>query len=304
MAKNVFSDSSYGLNGAITPSSITTNEITTGGIIIPGSEKGDILFIGDTSGTVDGLNVGTTGDVMISNGTIPEWTNAISINTLTCNDILINSTVQGDLLQAYGSPPYLDRVPIGTQNQILTVGSTSNAIWQGLQTIINNDNPITIPNLVISNNITYNTGSTLNGNMKVVNNLVTIDSETVGVFGGFYIASVNATGSTPYTTFSNYFTNGRSYKIEYSSLVAIYNATGNFTVNQYANIASSNRLLTYTTTTSSTLNCPQCCCAIVVYTHTQSTGTYTGFIAGSTSPGSGVTGDASIAQTSLIITPL
>ena len=133
-------------------SSASDNVITVSGIKILGATKGQILFIGDTNGTVDGLDLGTTNDVLIagSNG-IPEYTNTLNINTITVNDFKINNTVLGDLLQVYGSPLQISRVPIGSPNQILSVGSVSNAVWQNLQSLINSSSPLTIPQLTVSN---------------------------------------------------------------------------------------------------------------------------------------------------------
>jgi len=239
MSKNIYSESGYTSNQNIQANEITTNEITTGGITIPGSNKGDILIIGD-SNSVEGLQLGTTNDILVSNPSsngLPGYTNAININTVTCNDIKINNVETGDLLLGVTSN-YLERLPIGVSGNILTSDGT-NPFWQE---IILPD-PLTIQDLVLTNSLKLsylNKGFILSdssGNIYTENALYSTSSSP--------ITFTSSTGL--YNIYPNVTTN-RNYKVSVSwnnlinsggSNTYTLNITGQTPITYVTSVASS-----------------------------------------------------------------
>jgi hypothetical protein len=122
----------------INTSVIDTDSITTSALSIKGGTKGEVLVIADNLGTVDGiLPSGRQYDVFQNNlqgDGLPGWSNDIDVNDITCNGIYINGTQDGDLLQIVNNK--LERIPIGTPNQVLTVGNVNNGVWQDVMSII------------------------------------------------------------------------------------------------------------------------------------------------------------------------
>jgi len=163
MSKNIYSDSGIASSSSINTQSITTSELT-----ISGASQGQILIVGDNNGDIDGLNLGLTNDVLVSNpnsNNLPGWSNSLNINTLTCNHLQINGVQTGDLIVGQTSN-YFQRLPIGSSGTLLTSNGT-NVLW----------NPITFPDPLSLNdlNVTLSlklgfttTGSLfLDGNNKV-----------------------------------------------------------------------------------------------------------------------------------------
>lgn len=131
--RNIYYSSSQVDNQNITTTDLTSESITTSGLTFKGATKGQILIIGDTNGNVDGLDLGTTNDVLVanpSNNGLPGYTNALSINTLTANDIKINGLINGDLLIGVTND-FVDRLPIGPNGYLLSSNGTD-PIWSPL----------------------------------------------------------------------------------------------------------------------------------------------------------------------------
>lgn len=137
--KNIYWNSSQNDNQNITTTDLTTDTLTTSGLKFKNGTKGQILIIGDTSGNVDGLDLGTTDDVLVanpSNNGLPGYTNSLSINTLTANDIKINNLVNGDLIVGVTND-FVDRLPLGPSGYILT-SNGSDPIWSPISLPFNN----------------------------------------------------------------------------------------------------------------------------------------------------------------------
>lgn len=137
--RNVYYDSSHIDNQNISTTDLTAQTITTSGLTIKGSVKGDVLIIGDTNGTVEGLALGTTNDILVANPSgngLPGYVNDITVNSVTTNDLKINGMVTGDLLVGVTSN-YADRLPIGPTGYILTSNGTD-PIWNPLSLPFNN----------------------------------------------------------------------------------------------------------------------------------------------------------------------
>ena len=143
--KNIFSLTGYSADSVGNFTSITTN-----GINIPGSQQGDILIIGDTKGNVEGLNIGAQNHVLVANPTnngLPGYTNAININTVTCNDLMINGLKTGDLIVGQTNN-YVQRLPIGALGNLLHSDGT-NVYWGPLVF----PDPLTLQDLILSNSL-------------------------------------------------------------------------------------------------------------------------------------------------------
>lgn len=135
--KNIFGtnndQSSLNLN------EITANKITVNSdLCLSGLNSGSIIInSNDGNDCVNELLIGPARYVLeVDQSTnIPAWTNNIKVDRIESNIIKYAGTQQGDLLQANdnGGSIELDRIPIGTSGQILTVNSLSNgAEWNDL----------------------------------------------------------------------------------------------------------------------------------------------------------------------------
>ena len=147
---NIYNDSSFTNSQNLTPESIVTSDITTSGLTINGSTKGQILIIDDTNGSVDGLDLGSNNDVLVANPTnngLPGYTNSLNINTLTCNDLKINGVQTGDLLVGVTNN-FIDKLPIGISGNLLTSDGT-NPVWAP----ITFPNPLTLQNIVLTSSL-------------------------------------------------------------------------------------------------------------------------------------------------------
>jgi hypothetical protein len=149
------------------------NTITTGGIQLLGGKQGDTLIIGDTSGTVEGISIPGSNYVYTSGATgssLPQYTQELYINTLTlASSLTMSQLVQGDLIQHYGGT--FERVPIGTPNQLLTVGALSNVAYQDLQTIISDNSTLNF-NTINASTIVLS-GTNLNTELNTINTEIT-----------------------------------------------------------------------------------------------------------------------------------
>src|SRR5574343_279727 len=71
-------------------------------IAIHNLNPGDVLYIASPH-DVNGLTIGPANNVMTSTGSIPAWTNSLTINSVTSNQLQIPGTSNGDLLVMNGS---------------------------------------------------------------------------------------------------------------------------------------------------------------------------------------------------------
>lgn len=132
---------------------------------IAGFHKGSLLTNANNDDSLDELNVGPPYYILHVDPVdlIPKWTNVSQLDQLTLNTLKINGTIQGDLLQI-GNSNQIERIPIGTNGQILTTNG-SNVSWQNL-TI---PDPLTINDLTVNNTATINTLNNSIGNVNQLN---------------------------------------------------------------------------------------------------------------------------------------
>lgn len=183
MSKNIFDVDSDGQSNTFTT-------ITTGGIQLTGSNQGDTLVIGDTSGTVEGISKTGLINYVYTSGTtgsnLPQYTQELYINTLTlASSLTMSQLVQGDLIQHYGGT--FERVPIGTPNQLLTVGASSNLVYQNLQSIISDYPTLTFNTISATNGNLINIYSTNASVVSIPNNNIVVSN--YGQLTGFGIGS-------------------------------------------------------------------------------------------------------------------
>ena len=190
--KNIYlkTDLSGAGGGGGLPSDATFNSLTTNTLTIPGGAKGDILFIGDNIGTIDGLNIGTVNDVLVSDGTIPQYTNALNVNTVRANSMRINGLGNGNLMVgSNGDGTFAQLTPGPIHTMMASDGSSWNQtdrlyanFWNGYRRELYIDNsevqpkianfcsnfsannnvpiPLGIPSAIISGNYSYVAGKT------------------------------------------------------------------------------------------------------------------------------------------------
>jgi hypothetical protein len=113
---------------------------------LTGLSKGDILFIGNETGLVDGLEKGNNNDVLCSNGLIPEYRNSLVLQDLQINTLKINDTLEGDII-VIDDQSQIDRLPIGLSGTFLQSDGT-NPSWSALP------NPLILGSAVINNDLT------------------------------------------------------------------------------------------------------------------------------------------------------
>ena len=114
---------SFGSTG-LTPSTATGGAVTVAGTLVAGNggtginsyNGGDILYATGST-TLARLGIGTNGQIITSNGTVPQWTSGSSISVGTATNLAGGSA---------GSVPYQSGastttfLTIGTANQVLT----------------------------------------------------------------------------------------------------------------------------------------------------------------------------------------
>jgi len=99
----------------------TQNILVRNGLEITGATKGGILMCEDNLNNIGELVLGPQDYVMASdklNSGLPIWTNALTLNAITTNQIKIPTVVQGDLLVGQNTN-YLGRLPRGAVDTVL-----------------------------------------------------------------------------------------------------------------------------------------------------------------------------------------
>lgn len=184
---NIYNDSNFASQSSL-PSDATFNSITSNSITIPAGNSGDVLFLAADK-EINGLAIGPNKYVMASNGSIPEWTNALDLNSVKAVQYTVPGTVHGDLLTVDNSNNF-ERVPIGAAGSILTSTGTEFA-WQ----------PLDFPNPLNLQNITLTNGALTLVNSKIIgasqyffnngglvsgtNGLILEDTTSINVINGF-----------------------------------------------------------------------------------------------------------------------
>jgi hypothetical protein len=140
---NIYNDSNFASQSSL-PADATFNSITSNSITIPAGNEGDVLFLAADK-EINGLAIGPNKYVMASNGTLPDWTNALDLNSVKAVQYNVPGAFHGDLFTVDGSQN-LERLPIGAAGNILTSTGTEFA-WQALDL----PNPLNIQNLTLTN---------------------------------------------------------------------------------------------------------------------------------------------------------
>jgi hypothetical protein len=128
-AKNIYLVAQNPNNPTETISDLTITDSLT----LTGTHPGSLLEINNTSMVVE-LLAGPANYVLIMdpNTNYPAWSNNINIDEVTTNALNINGTSNGDLLQI-GTTHNVERVPIGSAGQVLTVNNAANGVeWSGI----------------------------------------------------------------------------------------------------------------------------------------------------------------------------
>ena len=143
------------------------------------------IVVAGPNGSLNGLAIGNNKEVLVSNSIDAVWTNSLDINTLTCNDITINGTQNGDLLVVNGGA--LDRLPIGSSGTFLQSTGTLPS-WSPIP------NPFIVGGLQVNNNleisnfpnrtiITDNTGFVVSERMMYSSGIATINTTPSQIYG-------------------------------------------------------------------------------------------------------------------------
>jgi hypothetical protein len=190
---NIYNDSNFSGQTNL-PSDANFSSVTSNSFIIPNGSEGDLLFLASDK-EINGLAIGPNKYVLASDGTIPEWSNSLDINTMRAIQYNVPGTVHGDLFTVDNSKN-LERVPIGNSGDILTSTGTEFA-WQPLDL----PNPLSIENLTLTN-----------GTLNLVN------SKIVGLNNQFFFNAGNTVGTTPNIILEDVSTSvvqGFTYKIHF-----------------------------------------------------------------------------------------
>ena len=165
---NIFYDSNYATESTLptdaTFNSVTTTEISTNIYKIPAANSGDTLYV-NADKNITGLAIGPNNYILTSNGTAPEWSNVVDVNSVKTNQIQIPTTTTGDLLtpDATGT---LTRLACGTSGQLLTTDGT-HIFWQDLTV----QDPLTLNDLNVANSLkltNFNYGPAFVRNQQIV----------------------------------------------------------------------------------------------------------------------------------------
>lgn len=232
--KNIFN-----LDNSGAVSHLIVNNLT-----IPGITTGELLYSTDTSGDIGGLPIGPSGYILNSNGSVPYWNNGINLNTGT---VSLNS----------GSYLFLN-------NSYMQLNATSSILGQS-GSVINGDT-------IQSNTFQFNYFPTKTGIIKTLNNIFTVDTETVTDYaaGNFSLP----TTTTQLTSFSLYLSSGRSYIVTTS----FQHLSGGNSSSFNLNIGSSTNVISMTVSAINGYQTP-----MVVYQNTGGSGYVTVAFFGSAS---------------------
>jgi len=128
---NIYNDT-QGAQSSYPTNPIFNSVQITNSLTLNGLSKGDLLFVQDNTNDVAGLAVGDQDMVLTSdknNSGIPEWKDTLKLNVVELNDLKITGLVQGDILCGGATVPFISRLPVGADNQILYSNGTEIG-WQ------------------------------------------------------------------------------------------------------------------------------------------------------------------------------
>jgi hypothetical protein len=124
MSKNMFLVVETPNQPALTVGDLTVNNSLT----LTGTHEGSLLQINSSSMVTELLKGPDNYVLTIDPGTHdPAWSNVVILDQLTTNALNINGTSNGDLLQI-GTTNNVERVPIGSSGQVLTVNNAANGV--------------------------------------------------------------------------------------------------------------------------------------------------------------------------------
>jgi hypothetical protein len=146
MSKTIFNKDVISNQASQTIDNLTVND----SLILNGAPANQLL-ITDTGGKVTVFpNAPANYTLIIDSNTLtPAWTNDVILQNVTTNTITIPGTTTGDLLVTDDTNGTIDRLPIGTSGQVLTVGDVGRPEWQDIVF----PNPLTLNNLIITTNL-------------------------------------------------------------------------------------------------------------------------------------------------------
>lgn len=165
---NIFYDSNYSTEASLptdpTFNSITTTEISTNIYKIPAANSGDTLYV-NADKNITGLAIGPNNYILTSNGSTPEWSNEVDVNTVKTNQLTIPGTSIGDLFTVNASNNFT-RVPIGGSGDLLK----SDGVSFGWGPLVLPD-PLTLNDLNVANSLkltNFNYGPAFVRNQQIV----------------------------------------------------------------------------------------------------------------------------------------
>ena len=155
---NIFSDSNYASQSSL-PTNATFQEITTNGIIISNGTAGDLLFL-NTQKAINGLQIGPQKYILQSDGNLPQWSNAIEVNSIKTNQLKIPGTAHGDLFTVDVNNNF-ERVAISAINGALLMSTGTEFEWlqlSGGKALIEGNSLISVPSQGLFNQLAINVG--------------------------------------------------------------------------------------------------------------------------------------------------
>ncbi len=193
---NIYYSSEYNSQASL-PSTATFQAITTNSLTIPGANNGDIL-IADSNHQVDGIAIGPVNYVLRSDGTLPQWTNTITMNTVQTTDLIIPGTVHGDLFTVDNVNTF-ERVPIGgTNSKLISTGSEYQWGINQFFTAPGSSNNIPQTSAPLASTISMSITSGLRYRLQISGNLITSVPVALSYsLGGTLVDSVTCTGTNP-----------------------------------------------------------------------------------------------------------
>lgn len=170
---------------------IIQNRVTTNTLVIPNTVAGDLIVF-DSNETAARLPIGTSGQLLTTDGNTVFWQDLIipdpfvtnglqvlnladinnlqantgTINNLTAGSLNLNGVQQGDLLIGNNNSGDISRLPLGNPGEVLTVGAGG---FPEYQPVILPD-PLVLNGLIVQQNFTSNGNTTINGTNFTINN--------------------------------------------------------------------------------------------------------------------------------------
>lgn len=226
MSKTIFNKEVVSNQSNQTIDNLTVNDSLT----LNGAPPNQLL-ITETGGKVAVFPNGPSNYVLIIDSLTmsPAWTNDVILQNVTTNTITIPGTTTGDLLVTDDTSGTIDRLPIGTPGQVLSVGDVGRPEWQDI--IL--PNPLTLNNLIITTNLKLYGGA----GCVFVDGSSNVYTERNQVYNDFGVRNYSTTQGTisVYLSWNTIagrkyklsvnFSNGNNYPTNYSILSLRYGAS-------------------------------------------------------------------------------